>query len=75
LFHHRSDPYEWENLAGDGEYAGVKAAFARQLPAESVPTLEPRGLRCGADADLDDMEHFRQETWPRWLSQAAPPLV
>ncbi|MFP4027737.1 MAG: sulfatase [Candidatus Brocadiia bacterium] len=75
LFNHREDPYEWENLADDPDCEDVKARFAAQLPQESVPTFEPRGLSCWADLDKDDMEQFRNDVWPRWLKEADPPIV
>ena len=39
-----------------------------QLP---LPDLQPSyyGL------DKDDMEQFRNDTWPRWLKEAVPSLV
>lgn len=32
LYDHDNDPEEWKNLAGDPQYANVKAAFAKWLP-------------------------------------------
>lgn len=40
LYDHDADPMEWTNLAGKGEFAGVKLGLARHLPAvnaESSP--------------------------------------
>ena len=33
----RADPNEWNNLAGDAQFADVKADIARWLPRESAP--------------------------------------
>ena len=40
LYDHASDPLEWKNLAGDGEYANVKQDLAKWLPMENAPDAE-----------------------------------
>jgi arylsulfatase A-like enzyme len=37
LYDTTRDPNEWTNLAGDPEYAGVKAKFAPRLPKTDAP--------------------------------------
>lgn len=37
LYDHRTDADEWRNLAGQPEYAEVKARLAQQLPAVNAP--------------------------------------
>jgi arylsulfatase A-like enzyme len=77
LFNHVEDPFEWENLAGRAEYGEVLEAFRSRVPKseETAETFEPRGFCIWADEDLSDMEQFREETWPKWLKQAVPPLL
>jgi arylsulfatase A-like enzyme len=36
LYDHRSDPYEWTNLANDTQYAAVKKELAQFLPQQNV---------------------------------------
>jgi arylsulfatase A-like enzyme len=43
LYDHQSDPYEWTNLAGAGDLAGVKAELSRYFPNKNVD-----GVRVGA---------------------------
>lgn len=74
LYNHKNDPYEWENLAESPSHAQEKARLASFLPVNAVPTVEPTGFRCWADADKEDMEQFRSAVWPRWLQEADPPL-
>ena len=42
LYDHDRDEMEWKNLAGDPEYASVKAAHAQWLPKKNVPYDPPR---------------------------------
>jgi len=37
LYDHRSDPYEWTNLADRPEHAAVKQRLAAKLPADEAP--------------------------------------
>lgn len=46
LYDHRSDPYEWTNLAAKPEFADQKAQLAKFLPAQNAPSRgkgNPRG--------------------------------
>jgi arylsulfatase A-like enzyme len=36
LYDHQADPLEWKNLAGEPQFASVKADLARWLPAKNV---------------------------------------
>ncbi|HUQ69417.1 MAG TPA: sulfatase [Planctomycetaceae bacterium] len=36
LYDHKSDPYEWTNLANDSKYAAVKKDLAQYLPTQNV---------------------------------------
>ena len=40
LYDHEIDPNEWTNLAGDPDYAAVRAELAERLPKEDAP--DPR---------------------------------
>ncbi len=40
LYDHQADPMEWNNLAGDAEYADVKKRFAEWLPPRNVPEVD-----------------------------------
>ena len=40
LYDHESDPNEWENLAADSSYQGVKREHAKWLPKEDAPDGE-----------------------------------
>jgi len=42
LYDHDHDPWEWNNLAGDGRYVDVKARLAAWLPAEDAPPIVRR---------------------------------
>ena len=42
LYDHETDPNEWTNLAGDGEYERVKRKLRRALPTENAADLSPR---------------------------------
>lgn len=37
LYDHEKDPYEWNNLAGNPDYARIKEELARWLPASDAP--------------------------------------
>ena len=37
LYDHETDPDEWTNLAGDPDYASIKAELARSLPEHNEP--------------------------------------
>ena len=39
LYDHEKDELEWDNLAGDPEYADVKRQLAKWLPQANVPEL------------------------------------
>lgn len=39
LYDHKSDPYEWTNVASDPKFANVKQAFMKHLPAANAPDL------------------------------------
>jgi arylsulfatase A-like enzyme len=44
LYDHRNDPYEWNNLASDPEYAAIKAGLVEQLEAmvpEATLQIQP----------------------------------
>jgi arylsulfatase A-like enzyme len=41
LYDHESDPNEWTNLAGEREYAALKAQLRRVLPTENAADLAP----------------------------------
>lgn len=42
LYDHRTDPYEWNNLAGNPDYRRVKLRLRKQVPAEFAEELEGR---------------------------------
>lgn len=46
LYNHVDDPYEWNNVAKDANYADVKAAFASHIPPVNAPEL-PRAANAG----------------------------
>jgi arylsulfatase A-like enzyme len=54
LYNHDIDPYEWNNVATDANYADIKAAFASHFPAVNAAELpraagpSNRGGRRGA---------------------------
>jgi arylsulfatase A-like enzyme len=37
LYDHDADPYEWTNLAGKPEFAGVKRELGKWLPKDNIP--------------------------------------
>jgi len=39
LYDHRNDPYEWTNLAKEGQHASLKKELAALLPQKNVPGL------------------------------------
>jgi arylsulfatase A-like enzyme len=45
LYHHRTDPHEWNNLADDPQHAAVKQRLAAAIPAKEVaeaPSEQPK---------------------------------
>lgn len=53
LYDHRNDPYEWNNLAGNPEYAEIKTKFARQLDSmvpDAVQKPAPKKKKTEPDA-------------------------
>lgn len=40
LYDHRSDPYEWKNLAGDQQYDAVKKELAAAFPKKNKPEVK-----------------------------------
>jgi arylsulfatase A-like enzyme len=48
LYNHEIDPFEWNNVAGDANYADIKAAFATHIPAVNAPELPGGGGRARA---------------------------
>ena len=42
LYDHRDDPYEWKNLAGNPEHAGLKKTLAKWLPKKEAPERNPK---------------------------------
>jgi arylsulfatase A-like enzyme len=44
LYDHSRDEFEWANLAGDPEFASIKAELAKSLPTTNVPVVvKPAG--------------------------------
>jgi hypothetical protein len=43
LYNEATDPYEWENLAKDAQYAGTKAELAKSLPVENAQETRSKG--------------------------------
>jgi arylsulfatase A-like enzyme len=39
LYDHSQDPYEWKNVAGDIQHAGLKAELAKRFPSKNVPPV------------------------------------
>ncbi len=42
LYDHEADPREWRNLAGEAQFADVKAALAKWLPSKEAPAAPPK---------------------------------
>ena len=42
LYDHRTDKYEWTNLAADPKYDDVKERLKKYLPKDSVPRTSPK---------------------------------
>ena len=40
LYDHSQDPYEWENLAGQADYASLRQELAKSMPVKNVPETE-----------------------------------
>lgn len=47
LYDHRSDPYEWTNLAGDPQQAEIKRRLGKWLPAEEAADAPTEAAREG----------------------------
>jgi arylsulfatase A-like enzyme len=47
LYDHGNDPNEWTNVAGQPQYAAVKAELARWLPTQNQPDPETRAKPAG----------------------------
>jgi arylsulfatase A-like enzyme len=62
LYDHRSDPYEWTNLASHPEYAVIKAELGRQLDS-MIPEAAPRSVPTGQAADKPAKEKTADELW------------
>ncbi|MEN6426316.1 MAG: hypothetical protein ABFE13_13200 [Phycisphaerales bacterium] len=65
LYNHDTDPYEWTNVAGDPQYASVKAELVRSIPGFT------RGVVCCRRAEAksghDQAQHHPRSGRRPWL--------
>jgi len=71
LYDHRSDPYEWSNLALQPDYSAKKKELAAFLPSDNVPAVKGSGDIEGEENAGDPRE---QPAQGRARRQAAKPV-
>ncbi len=61
LYDHEKDPQEWENLAQNPQFNGIKSGLKGYLPASEAPlVMKGKALHNVVDADQPSLDNFKK---------------